>query len=459
MKIFKRFCGPAVSAVLAVTIGLFVAGPDAARAEKLKDFVIDEAKLPFAALPGAAAMWGVHKNAGYRIEVPDAWNGKLVMYAHGFRGAQAADLAAGRDYRRELTVDSPPRLRQHLIDNGFAWAASSFSKNEYNITAGVQDTMALAHLFNGLVGKPSRTYITGHSMGGHVTGVAIEQYPKAFDGAVPMCGVMGDNELFDYLLSFNLVAQALTGNDAGFPVDPATYPALVVTQIVPALGTPYPVALTPAGQALAGVTMNLTGGPRPAFATGFFVWNSNLTDFAPGFPFLFQFGLDDGSLSAIAAGNVTGNIDTVYQMDADPALSPEELYLNSVVRRVSEDPQGRHPNGISGIPVISGDIGIPVVSIHTLGDLFVPFSMEQIYARRAAANGKADMLVSRAIRDVGHCAFAVEEEVQAFQDMVNWAENGVKPGGDDILTPATVADPDFGCNYTLIDRPFLAACP
>lgn len=271
--------------------------------------------------------------------------------------------------------------------------------------------MALAQLFNGLVGKPSRTYITGHSMGGHITGVAIEQHPQAFDGAVPMCGVMGDNELFDCFLSFNLVAQALTGVDAGFPVDPATYPAQVVTQIVPALGAPYPVALTPAGQALAGVTMNLTGSPRPAFPTGFFVWNSSLADFAPGFPFLFQFSLDDGSLSAIAAGNVTGNIDTVYQMDADPALSPAEQFLNAAVRRVSEDPQGRHPNGLSGIPVISGDIGIPVVSIHTLGDLFVPFSMEQIYARRAAANGKSDLLVSPAIRDVGHCAFAVPEEV------------------------------------------------
>ena len=30
-------------------------------------------------------------------------------------------------------------------------------------------------------------------MGGHITGVAIEQYPNAYDGAMPMCGVMGDN--------------------------------------------------------------------------------------------------------------------------------------------------------------------------------------------------------------------------------------------------------------------------
>lgn len=456
MQGLRSQVGRAFVATFAVAVGVLVAASGPAGAEKLKDFVVYEADLPFAALPGASAQWGIHKNAGYRIEVPDAWNGKLVMYAHGFRSPEGVDVAAGRDYRQRLTVDNP-RLREYLIGEGYAWAASSYSRNEYNITVGVQDTMALAQLFNGLVGKPDRTYITGHSMGGHVTGVAIEQYPKAFDGAVPMCGVMGDNALFDYFLSFNLVAQALTGVDAVFPVDPATYQFQVMTQIVPALGDPFPALLKPAGFALAGVTMNLTGGPRPGFPTAFFLWNSNML--APNFPFLFQFGLDNGTLSGIAAGNVSGNIDTVYQIDTDPALSPEEQFLNDTVLRVSVDPQGRHPNGIAGIPGISGNISIPVVSIHTLGDLFVPFSMEQIYARRVAANGKSDLLVSRAIRDVGHCAFAVPEEVQAFQDMVDWVENGVKPDGDDILNPVAVADPDFGCNFTLFDRPFLASCP
>ena len=59
-------------------------------------------------------------------------------------------------------------------------------------------------------------------MGGHITGVAIEQYPHAYAGALPMCGVMGDSELFDYFLDFNLVAQALAGVQAEFPF-PADY--------------------------------------------------------------------------------------------------------------------------------------------------------------------------------------------------------------------------------------------
>ena len=114
-----------------------------------------------------------------------------MLYAHGFRGTGL-----------ELTV-SMPRIRAYLVANGYAWAASSYSKNGYDVKQGVKDTHALGQLFNGLVGNPTRTYITGHSMGGHITGVAIEQYPYAYVGALPMCGVMGDNELFDYFLDFN----------------------------------------------------------------------------------------------------------------------------------------------------------------------------------------------------------------------------------------------------------------
>ena len=95
-------------------------------------------------------------------------------------------------------------------------------------------------------------------------------------------------------------------------------------------------------------------------------------------------GVTGGDIG-VAPGNVQDNSDTVYQIDADPALSPDEIALNAAVLRVAQDPQGRHPNGLANIPPISGRLPIPVISMHTIGDLFVPFSMEQIYARRAAA--------------------------------------------------------------------------
>jgi len=421
-------------ATLAALLVLPAAGP--AWADAPPAYFVNESLLPFDALPGTSTTryWGVHGGAGFRVEVPDGWNGDLVLYAHGFRGTGL-----------ELTV-SNPQIRKFLVTHGYAWAASSYSKNGYDVREGVKDTHALGELFNGLVGHPRRTWITGHSMGGHITGVAIEQYPQAYVGALPMCGVMGDNELFDYFLDFNLVAQALAGVPAEFPF-PADYQTAVVPGVTAALGPAYPFVLNAQGVKLRGVTQNISGGPRPAFATSFAAWGN----------FLFTVGVTGGDIG-VAPGNVQDNSDTVYQIDANPALSPDEIALNAAVLRVAQDPQGRHPDGLANIPPISGRLPIPVLSIHTIGDLFVPISMEQIYARRAAAEGAADRLVVRAIRDHRHCGFAVVEEEAAFADLVNWVVNGVKPGGDNVLAPAAVADPKFGCQFSVPGHPFYAPC-
>ena len=417
-------------------LGPLVLGGATALAGPPPAYYVDESKLPFDALPGTSTTrhWGVSGGAGYRIEVPDNWNGDLVLYAHGFRGTGL-----------ELTV-SNPRIREYLVTHGYAWAASSYSTNGYDVKQGVKDTHGLGQLFNGLVGNPGRTFITGHSMGGHITGVAIEQYPQSYVGALPMCGVMGDNELFDYFLDFNLVAEALAGVPAQFPF-PADYQTAVVPAVKAVLGAPYPSVLTPQGQQLRGVTKNISGGERPAFNTSFFAWAN----------FLFTVGVTGGDLG-VAPGNVQDNSDAVYQIDGDPVLSPDETALNAAVLRVAQDPQGRHPDGLANIPAITGRLPIPVVSLHTIGDLFVPFSMEQIYARRAAAQGAADLLVTRAIRDHGHCGFAVQEETAAFTDLVNWVTNGVRPAGDDILTPAAVGDPKFGCQFSVPGHAGFPAC-
>ncbi|MFC1886225.1 hypothetical protein ACFLZM_04135 [Thermodesulfobacteriota bacterium] len=140
------------------------------------NYYIDESTLPFDAMPGATAYWGVHKGAGYRIEVPEAWNGGLVLYAHGYAGTGPA-----------LSV-SNPSIRTFLVENGYAWAASSYSTNRYDVKAGVKDTHALGALFNGLVGNPNRTYVMGVSMGGHVAAKIIEQYPTGHWRHYNACG-------------------------------------------------------------------------------------------------------------------------------------------------------------------------------------------------------------------------------------------------------------------------------
>jgi hypothetical protein len=409
-------------------------------------FFVDPATLPFTALAGTSTSryWGVTNGAGWQIEVPDNWNGDLVLYAHGYAGTG-----------NQLGV-SRPSIRAYLIAKGYAWAASSYRANGYVPGTGAEDTYDLLKIFKQVVSKDgkkgnfNRVYLHGVSMGGHVVGYMIEKWRNSFAGALPVCGVMGDNELFDFFQDMYLVAETLVGNTPVVPT-PADYytnptKGWLVTRTK--LGTPYPTVLTATGTLFKQIIENLSGGDRPVYDQGFVGPN--------GGDFAFNFG------SAVA-GPGRENFDTVYQFDTDPALSPDEQLFNNAVIRLTASTQDRDRNGIftqvTSSPALTTKFKIPVLTLHTLGDLFVPFSMEQIYARRAIAAGTDDLLVQRAIRGRGHCEFGVAELTTAFDDLVNWVVNDAKPQGDDILDPATVAAPNFGCKFTPATHPLVPACP
>ena len=414
--------------VLAVVVLLLAAS--AATAAPPPAYFVDESKLPFAGIPNLPSErhWGVLDGAGYRIEVPANWNGSLVMWAHGYRGEGL-----------ELTVDNHP-LRAFLIANGYAWAASSYRRNSYDPATGAQDTHALTGLFAETAGQPERTYITGASMGGHITAVMAEKWPGTYDAAMPVCGALGDYELFDYFLDFNVGAQTLSGVGKQFP-----FASDYLTTTVPAtkagLGPAFPFVLNANGLRFKSMVQLRSGGVRPLFDQGWLFWNGVAGDF------LFGLGVGDGTLPRHPGVGIE-NADVTYQFDTDPALSPAETDFNATVQRITADPQARRGHGLANVPETTGNLKIPMLSLHTLGDLFVPFHMEQVYAQRVAARGASDLLVQRATRDVGHCAFTAAELVSTFAALVAWVEDDVKPAGDNVLDPAGVASPTFGCTYT-----------
>ena len=313
---------------------------------------------------------------------------------------------------------------------------------------GAQDTYRLMRRFSSLVGRPNRVYMTGTSMGGHVTGVAIERWPDAFDGAQPECGVMGGNELFDFYQDAYLLAETLVGDvpevprPADYFTNPNGWPSTRAR-----LGTTFPTGLTPAGERYKAAVEQLTGGDRPTYDAGFAG--------PSGGAFIFNFG-------AAGTGPGRDNLDTVYQLDSDPALSAEEVALNETIVRIGPNPRDRVERmpaiGLDS-PEITGDITIPVLSTHTLGELFVPFHMEQVYAQRVADHGASDLLVTRAIRDINHCSFSMAERTRAFDDLVTWVETDTRPAGDDVLDRPTVAHPLFGCEFTDPDRGLPASPP
>ena len=363
---------------------------------------------------------GVHEHAAYILEVPEDWNGELVMWAHGYRGLSY-----------ELMPETPGfELRRTYLEQGYAWAASSYSTNGYDVGAGVRSTQDLAtYAAKLLPRRATRTYVTGVSMGGHVIGRSLEQYPGFYDGALPMCGQLGDVDLFDYFLDYNLAAQALAGHDA-YPY-PSDYQNADVPLIKERLGLDG--TLTPEGEQLRAMTIERSGGQRPGVEAAFDHWKD----------YLFTFGVaDDGGTLGFNISRVATNRTSVYSPNTPVDLNTEIERADAADQAARSSHRLNEPSRISGRPTA------PVVSLHNLGDMFVPYSLEQSYARKAARHHRSGPLVQRGIRSAEHCEFSPAEASAAWNDLVDWVEHGDRPAGDDVLDPAAVAAPDYGCAFT-----------
>ena len=468
-----------------VLLGSLAGGPGAARAAGLAFSPGSCVTTPSAVVPGIAIadpacefngaaytapfgpiangsgqpsrVWtGIAGDGGaYRVEVPPGWNGTLVMFAHGFRGTGT-----------EVWVDEP-QLRQYFVDNGFAWAASSYAVNGYDPGDGVVDTHDLLKAFPAITGLHARQVImSGVSMGGEVTTAEIEAYKGDFAGAMPYCGVLAGSNLFDYYLGANVTAAGLTGTTISYPTTLAAgqayapvYQSTVQSEL-PALGiTPNPAtggqtfttSLTKTGTLWADTVEQLSGGNRAGFASAIGYWDS--FGFAPLTKIPFLFGLypgTSGGTIGFANGSVAGNERTFYTFSDNPFVNLRaEIALNRAVLRVpvtaTSSADALSP---AELPVIHGDPGIPVLSVHGTGDLFVPFSMDQQYDAMMVAHGQGRLFVGRAIREVTHCGYTASELSSAFSALVSWIRTGKRAAGDDILDPRRVASPLFGCRFT-----------
>ncbi|MFF0371021.1 hypothetical protein [Micromonospora sp. NPDC005087] len=432
----------AATATLTLAVGLAGAAPASATADRdpgggqpLPGYTIENPPLAPLVVAGkpTTVRQGVHRHAGYVIEVPARWNGDLVLWAHGYRG------------QGTVLSPEPPGfgLRQRLLEQGYAWASSSYDRNGFDIRSGVLGTKDLADHFGRTVRRPHHTYLAGVSMGGYVIGRSLEQYPGYYDGALPMCGVLGDQTLLDFYLDYNLVAQSLAGVSA-YPT-PTDYLTNAVPRIQVALGlaglTPTgPDTTTDRGKQLRAITVNRSGGPRPGADAAFAVWKD----------FLFSISVTSGGDSpAQRPGQLSTNLLTRYSPN-----SP--VNVNATVPRVApENVWQRLLPTLTEVPRIAGRPTAPVLTLHGLGDLFVPFSMEQAYATDVARHGRSRLVVQRAIRATQHCEFTPAEAGAAWDDLVSWVRTGERPAGDTVTDPTVVARPDYGCRFS--DRAAYAA--
>ena len=344
---------------------------------------------------GPISRGGTYAGGRYVIEVPAGWNGGLVIYAHGFEGSEHSPLAS------------------HLAANGYAWAASSFRSGGYRPDWFLEDTLQVRDLFIREVGRPRWTIIHGQSMGGHVAIASLELHPGVYQGALLECGVIDGVGLGDLYLAYKAAAEYFGGVPLLDAMDRPKLPAQISALWLPALGEPG--RYTAQGRRFDSVIKHLFGGDLPLRLQGLrqrYVPNMLVPMLGP-------------------LGRAGSTLHVRYRID--PGLGVDEAELNRKIRRFAPAAGARSRELDPVFAELTGRITVPVLAIHETGDARVPFSLQQAYRRRTLAVGTSHLLVQRAIRWGGHCAFDGEAREQAFDDLVAWIERGVKPDGDDVL--------------------------
>ena len=349
---------------------------------------------------GPISRRGTYEGGRYLIEVPADWNGGLVLYAHGFRG----------------TYDSP--LTSHLLDRGYALAASSYRAEGYRVDWFVEDMRALLELFIREVRRPRWTIIHGQSMGGHVAIASLELHPGLYQGALIECGVIDGVGLADFYVAARAAAEYLGGINLFEAPDRETLVRRVNQQWLPLMG--MPPAYTERGRRFDSVLKYLMGGDLPLRLQGLPPYYMRYL--VPGA------GPDTRELLRAAS---TAHI----RYRIDPGLGVTDDELNAKVRRIVPPEGARSRSANPAFAELTGRITVPVLAIHETGDGRVPWSLQQAYRRRTLAAGTAHLLVQRAVRWPGHCAFDGQVREQAFDDLVAWVEGGARPDGDDVLAP------------------------
>jgi hypothetical protein len=325
-----------------------------------------------------------------RICIPaTGWNGDLVIWAHGYTAHNEPV-----DFQNLILPDGTylPDLVQKL---GFAFATTSYRTNGLVILEGADDIRELVSVFPDVAGRaPRHTYMTGASEGGIITTLLVEQSPELFSGGLACCGPIGDfqkqlNYLGDFRVLFDYFFPGV------IPGSPITIPQEVIDN--------WDTVYMPA------VMDELADNPE-AFLQ--LIKTSKAT--------IDQNDLDDATESA--AGllwyNVFATNDAADKLDGNPYSnrgrwyrgSENNLDLNRSVERFTADPAAL--TEITKYQT-TGNVTIPLVTLHTTGDEIVPFWHEVLYFEKVSTSGSVSV-TQLPVKRYGHCNFTTSEVLAAF---------------------------------------------
>jgi hypothetical protein len=411
--------------------------------------------------------------AAYEIQLPDKWNGTLLIYSHGYRAAepQPPDFAP-------VDTDPAPAATEEvasaLLAKGYALAGSAFKTNGWDVLDGVAADEALHTFFTQKIGTPDRVYVWGDSLGGLITETLAEKHPDWVSGAAPLCGVLGGGNLnLDLAL------------DVAYAVKTLIYPDLKLTgfashdEAVANWQGAYD-AMTKAGADLTNgvpailLIAALTDAPTQTKTYDAATIESQVRARAEAILTAVGYGTYGRyEIEQRVGGNASGNDGTDYSA----RVSDEERSLIETVssgatdellakldagERVTADPAARAKFGTMGNP--TGDLQDPTVTLHTSADPLVLVQNETVFKDRVyAAKGRIGDLMqiytmppasypedTGAPYGAGHCNFTTSQRVGLIDLLDGWVRDGRVPGAaavtaafpdDDSVTTAYIPAP------------------
>jgi pimeloyl-ACP methyl ester carboxylesterase len=319
---------------------------------------------------------GEFDGAPYRIEVPENWQGDLVMYLTGYEA-----VGSPRDGATEQSA-----FDRLLLSQGYAVARSLYSAQGWAVVEALQDNERLRR--HALANLPAtrRTWLVGHSMGAHLALASIERHPDAYDGALALCGVNGPApEMFSEgvlppLVAFDHLFPGVLPQAPGGLADPGAPPWPDYEAIEKALA---------GDEARAGL-----------LAARFQILRKDLAG-----ALMIRYGVLH-ELAARAGGFPVDKRDYVFTGLGDDAA------VNAGARRYAGSPVAMA--WLRDSAPITGTTRKPVVVLSNLNDPTVPAPFSGRYAVLAAEAGNAANVTVMPSAGQGHCEFPEQDVVRAL---------------------------------------------
>ncbi|WP_329271407.1 DUF6351 family protein [Streptomyces sp. NBC_01451] len=411
----------ALTSVALTTLPSSAAQPDAAVAGRLTGTLAD--------------------GATWIADVPDDWNGTLVVFSHGFGPT--------------IAMNAPTEaLRVELLARGYALAGSSYDPNGsmWALDSAARDQFATIDAVTAKIGEPSHTLAMGTSMGGLVNAQLARDGGGIIDGALGMCGlVAGATDLENYQLDaeYTIARLLLPEQDVklvrfGTPAEAAATADVLTKAVTAAQATPQGRARI----ALAAAFLNLPawapGKDRPAPTDWAGQQEQQYAWFAQGILSFVEFGRY--AIEQSVGGNNSWNRGVDYaRLLAGSVHAPQvrALYraagldLRADLRTLTEGATiTADPAAVRTAQRTSSagqGLEVPLLDIHTTADDLVPVEQETRFAARVRASGDGALLRQAYVERQGHCAFTTAETVAALHALEHRVDTG---RWDAVATPA-----------------------